>query len=91
MVSDAHRRRLAALEQKAEPSNVPDPEIAAKQAAVGRIFEIIWAWQKEVNDALPPLHKDARNWRNGPPDLFERMTPEDQKVFQVILDFDKTI
>jgi len=90
MVSDAQRRRLAALEQKVAPASQPDPEDKAVREAVGRIFEVIRVWQGEVNNALPPLHKDQRNWRDGPPDLFERIAPEDREVFQHILDVDKT-
>ncbi len=88
MVSDAHRRRLAALEQKAAPAATSERDLAlaAQQAAVSRILEIARAWEKEVNDALPYCSKDRRTWLEPTPDLFERMTPEDQKVFRAIVE-----
>ena len=77
MVSDAHRRRLAALEEKATPAAKPDPSRVPEETAVARILKIAHAWAAEA---------PGRSCLNPTPDLYERLTPEDQEMLRFIVE-----
>lgn len=78
------RARIDAIERQ-RPTTISDERLKMKQD-MEALFDELRRWEREVNDLLPIGRiTGRRSWHRPTPDLFDRLSTEQQALLRLLL------